>query len=111
MRRIYYSSGSVLTDDAIAHAVLEYAELLGKDGRADIVELPIVLSSGRAGTATLLIGPASQIASVTEESELSPPQNEDFIADLRERSMHLQNPRPEVNSPQGAFLGTHEDYE
>ena len=32
MRRVFYPSGSVLTGDSIAQAVLEFAEALAKDG-------------------------------------------------------------------------------
>ena len=112
MRRVYYSCGSMLTGDTIAHAVLEYAEALAKDGRADIVEIPVVLASGSVGTATLLIGPSSQLASVTEESTLLAPLDESLVEDLRVRTMRLGSPRPGMQQPQYAdFLSTHEDYE
>jgi len=112
MRRVYYSSGSMLTGDAIAQAVLEYAEALAKDGRADIVEIPVVLASGGQGTATLLVGPSSQLASVTEESDLRPPVDQGLVDDLNRRAMRLGNPRPGVSQPQFAdFLSGHEDYE
>jgi len=112
MRRVYYSSGSMLTGDTIAHAVLEYAEALAKDGRADIVEIPVVLASGRTGTATLLIGPSSQLASVTEETELITPLDDSLVDELRRRTMRLGSPRPGSQQPLYAdFLSTHEDYE
>ena len=110
MRRVYYSSGSVLTDDAIAQAVLEYAEALTKDGRADIVEVPVVLSSGHQGTATLLIGPSSQLASVTEESELTPPRSDDLVEEIRRRTRRLGGPHPST-SQYADFLSSNEDYE
>jgi hypothetical protein len=110
MRRVYYSSGSVLTDDTIARAVLEYAEALAKDGRADIVEVPVVLASGNQGTATLLIGPTSQLASVTEESDLTPPRSEELVEDIRRRTRRLGSPHPAANQ-YADFLSSNEDYE
>ena len=110
MRRVYYSSGSVLTDDAIAHAVLEYAEALAKDGRADIVEVPVVLASGNHGTATMLIGPSSQLASVTEESDLTPPRSDELVEDIRRRTRRLGSPHPAANQ-YADFLASSEDYE
>ena len=110
MRRVYYSSGSVLTDDAIAHAVLEYAEALAKDGRADIVEVPVVLASGNQGTATMLIGPSSQLANVTEESELTPPRSDALVEDIRRRTRMLGSPHPATNQ-YADFLTSSEDYE
>ncbi len=112
MRRVYYSSGSMLTGDSIANAVLEYAEALAKNGRADIVEIPVVLASGASGTATLLIGPSSQLASVTEESELRQPFDDSLVDDLRQRATRLNTPRAGDYQPQYAdFLSVHEDYE
>jgi hypothetical protein len=110
MRRIYYASGSVLTDDAIARAVLEYAEALAKDGRADIVEVPVVLASGNLGTATMLIGPSSQLASVTEESDLVPPSSDVLVEDITRRTRLLGSPHPASNQ-YADFLTSSEDYE
>ena len=111
MRRVYYPSGSVLTGDSIALAVLEFAEALAKDGRADIIEIPVVLSSGNRGTATLLVGPSSQLASVTEESDLAAPVDDLLVADLRHRANRVGTHRP-ITQPQYAdFLAGHEDYE
>jgi len=69
-----------------------------------------VLASGRVGTATLLIGPTSQLASVTEESELPPPRDDELVADLQERSRRLGSPKPAAHQ-YADFLSTHEEYE
>lgn len=111
MRRVYYSSGSILTGDDIAQAVLEFAEALAKDGRADIIEIPVVLGSGNQGTATLLVGPSSQLVSVTEESELTPPVDELLVADLRMRANRVGTHRPGPQPEYADFLSGHEDYE
>ena len=111
MRRVYYASGSVLTADAIATAVLEYAETLAKDGRADIVEIPVVLPSGSTGTAVMLLGPASQLASVTEESHLQPPRDDELLDDLRRRAARLDGSRAVPQTQYADFLSSHEDYE
>jgi hypothetical protein len=89
MRRIHYSSGSVVTGDEIAAAVLEYAEALSTHGTADVVNVPVLLPSGNTATASLLIGPASQIASVPEE--LASPELHDatVVSELRRRSKAL----------------------
>lgn len=111
MRRVYYSSGSVLTGDAIANAVLEFAEALAKDGRADIIEIPVILGSGNRGTATLLVGPSSQLASVTEESEFAGPIDDLLVDDLRQRARRLGTHRPVTQPHYADFLSGHEDYE
>ena len=111
MRRVYYPSGSVLTGDSIAQAVLEFAEALAKEGRADIIEIPVVLGSGNLGTATLLVGPSSQFASVTEESELVAPIDDLLVADLRNRARKVVAHRPMTQPQFAEFFTGHEDYE
>jgi hypothetical protein len=110
MRRVYYSSGSVLTSDDAATAVLLYAEALTEGGRSDIVEVPAVLASGALGSATLLIGPASQLASITEESELPPPESTELVAELHRRIERLTNPRPDAHR-YAEYLVSPEEYE
>jgi hypothetical protein len=112
MRRIHYSSGSVLTGDRIARVVLEYAEALALDGRADIVEIPVTLPSGNPGSATLLIGPSSQLASVTEESALAEPNDDRLVGELEDRMRRLGRPLTTPMPSQYAdFLSSHEEYE
>ena len=96
MKRIYYAGGSALTTDGLADAVLDYAEALAKSPQAaDIVKIPIVLDSGHAGTATMLIGPASQLFSVSEEAELlTMPDDSEIVGELNKRSLRVGSPRP-----------------
>jgi hypothetical protein len=110
MRRVYYSNGSVLTSDDVATAVLEYAEALTEEGRSDIVDLPAVLESGAVGTATLLISPASQLAAVTEESDLPAPDGVELVAELRRRRERLTDPRPAAHR-YAEYLASPEEYE
>lgn len=111
MRRVFYPSGSVLTGDSIAQAVLEFAEALAKDGRADIIEIPVVLGSGTTGTATLLVSPASQFASVTEESELTGPVDDVLVADLRNRARKVAAHRATTQPQFVDYFAGHDDYE
>ena len=95
MKRIYYAGGSALTSDALANAVLDYAEALAKGTRADVVRIPAVLDSGHAGEATLLVGPASQLLTVSEDAELlTIADDTELVADLRRRTRFLSTPRP-----------------
>lgn len=60
MRRILYAGGELITGDAIADAVMALGRALAEAREADTVTVP-VLDGGRRSTATILIGPASQI--------------------------------------------------
>lgn len=95
MKRIFYAGGSALTSNSLADAVLDYAEALAKNPRADVVRIPVVLDSGHAGEATMLIGPASQLLTVSEDAELlSVPDDSDLVAELERRIRHVSSPRP-----------------
>lgn len=60
MKRILYASGSVLTGDAVARAVVQYATSLAKAGSADTITVPVV-KGHRSETVEMLIGPSSQL--------------------------------------------------
>ena len=81
-----------VTDGRIADLVIEYAMRLGRAGTTDTVTMPVA-RNGRPEEATLLIGPASQIA-LTDNEDVSlaavelPPVDE-LLADLRRRIQAL----------------------
>ncbi|MGV8896073.1 MAG: hypothetical protein ACOH10_00940 [Rhodoglobus sp.] len=92
MKRILYSSGSVLTGDEIAHAVALYATSLARAGQADTVSLPVI-QDGVPGMVEIVIGPTSQL--IVEDA------GDEFDADfdagpylerLAERRRELENP-------------------
>ena len=100
MKRIFYASGSFLTSDAIADALLGYADALAHNVGSDVVEFPIVLPNGARGTATTLIGPASQVATATEDSELPEPDDNGLVLEITRLTRQLGTPRPQVQ-PEG----------
>lgn len=94
MKRILYASGSVLTGDAIAHAVVRYATILARAGSADLITIP-VLQAGDRGTVEMLIGPSSQL--MVEDAGPGPMETldeESFLAELEARRDTLEHPRP-----------------
>ena len=66
MKRIYFSSGSVLTGDYIADAVLDLAVLVSARSASATVDIPVMLSDGSTGQANLLISPVSNLLTVSE---------------------------------------------
>lgn len=66
MHRVQYAGGSVLTGDAIATALLEYAAALARNASSATVEIPVREVNGERGIAQVLIGPASQFISTHE---------------------------------------------
>lgn len=96
MQRIFYASGSVLTGDAIAEAVLAYAQALAKSPLADTIRIPVALDAvGTSGWATLLIGPASQIMMVPEIGlDFDLPDDDELVDELQRRALLIGSPRP-----------------
>ena len=97
MKRIYYASGSLVTGDRIADALVRYAEVLAMRDASDTVDIPIALQSGAAGRAQLLIGPASQLVVVPEEGAAEIVEDEATIEEFQHRSALLSSPRPTVS--------------
>ena len=98
MRRLYYSSGSLLTGDDVCKAVLRYARALAVTGDADIIAIPVVTDDGMAGVAHMLVGPASQVFSMPAPSTGEDPFDQDTIDNLNSMTRALQPSRPEAEA-------------
>jgi hypothetical protein len=94
MDRIHYAGNSVLTGTAIAQALLEYAKALGMRNEAATVEIPVRHPDGRVGRAEFLIGPASQLVTEDEPSDLEELIDEDVVEGFRRRTVELLPSRP-----------------
>jgi len=66
VKRIYYSSGSVLTGDYIADAILDLAQVVASRNSTASVKIPVILPDGDTGHAKLLISPVSPMLAVPE---------------------------------------------
>lgn len=93
MKRIFYASGSVVTGDRMANAIVHYAEVLAQRDASDTIDIPITLSSGESGRAQVLLGPGSQLVVVPEEGTDERPEDEDTIAELERRARSHGSPR------------------
>jgi hypothetical protein len=98
MKRIFYSSGSVVTGDQIAEAVIRYAAVLALRDTSDTIDVPIALDSGRVDRAQLLIGPASELAVVPEESDMDDPEDAETLAELERQIVLHGSTRPQASA-------------
>jgi hypothetical protein len=98
MKRIFYSSGSVVTGDRIAEAVIRYAKVLALRDDSDTIDVPIALESGRVDRAQLLIGPSSDLAVVPEESDMEDPEDSETLAELERQIVLHGNTRPQPSA-------------
>ncbi len=90
MRRIRYAGDSVVTGDDIASMVIEYSEALAKANTAASIEIPVRLGTGGIGMATLLVGPASQLISSTEDLPHEEIEDPELVADLQRKTVNLR---------------------
>jgi hypothetical protein len=104
MRRLYYSSGSLLTGDDVCKAVLRYARALAISGHADIIVIPVVTDDGISGLAHMLVGPASQVFSMPAPSDGNDPFDAETIEKLNSMSRALQPSRPEAEAARPEVL-------
>lgn len=103
--RVYYASGSVLTSDAVANAIVAYAGALAKSQLADTIDVPL----GDGLSAKMLVGPASQLLCLPElASGVVEPDSDEFVIELDRRTRLMAAPRPLTEQ---APMLRHDDYE
>ncbi|QHC69060.1 hypothetical protein [Rathayibacter sp. VKM Ac-2801] len=103
MERIFYAGSSVLTGTVIARSLLAYAEALALTKGSVTVDIPIRQESGRAGRAALLIGPASQLFSESEDDGSEEIVDEELVERLTRETARLgvSHPVPEQDGGAG----------
>lgn len=104
MKRIFYASGSVVTGDKLAYAIVQYAEVLAQRDTSDTIDIPIAMDSGEIGRAQLLIDPASQLVIVPEEGSYVELEDDLTIVDLARRGSLLASPHPQQQQGSGSLI-------
>jgi hypothetical protein len=97
MELLHYAGGELMTGDAIAKVVLDYAKALAMNDSSDEVEIPIRREDGSLGTAQLLIGPASQLVAETIPTDLDDVRDDEIVQQLQQKVTRLANPRPIID--------------
>ncbi|WP_396641849.1 hypothetical protein [Microbacterium sp.] len=91
MKVISYAGGDYMTGDDIALALLELSEGLANADASQTVGIPILHEDGSRGTATFLVGPASQIVAVDIDSEFDELIDEGAVTDLKRLTVALNS--------------------
>jgi hypothetical protein len=84
VRRISYGQTVIGTDDRVGDLLLQYATVLARAGSADTVVIPSRIGTGGVAPVSMLIGPASEITSWTDDEPFDADASE-AIADLEQR--------------------------
>lgn len=88
MRILSYSGESVLTTDGVGEAVVDYARALIAENSTDVVDIPVIFDDEEL-TASLVIGPASQLMVVPAHDHEVALRDEMTIARLRAKTRAL----------------------
>ncbi|RFA13635.1 hypothetical protein B7R22_13365 [Subtercola boreus] len=91
MDRIHYSGDSILTGSEIARALLDYAGALAATNGSETVVIPCLHADGTTGSVRLLVGPASQIISSTEDSEHDELIDASLVAEFDQQTSRLRS--------------------
>jgi hypothetical protein len=94
MKHITYGDKSTFMTDEAADTLLAYAAALADHGRADTVELRTVGPDGNEVTATYLLDAGSSMIAESTNSSMTPPENHEAVAYMRERTIRLSSPPP-----------------
>jgi hypothetical protein len=109
VKYIHYDGSQILTGDAIADAVVDYAAVLGANSRTDTVAIPAVADDGAVTKTTVLIGPASELTvSAAPDDELEP-EDHGFIRRLRDAAERAGTERPVDVDGGTRFVGADSD--
>ncbi|MBT1681911.1 hypothetical protein [Curtobacterium flaccumfaciens] len=94
MKYIHYNGQATMAADDVADAVIQYAAVLGSNGKTDTIDVPTFDDDGQGAIETLLIGPASQITvSPAPDDELEA-DHDSFVQHLRELAAAAGPARP-----------------
>ncbi|WP_150307239.1 hypothetical protein [Planctomonas psychrotolerans] len=107
MKSIHYAGDILLTGDAIADAVVQYASALALNKMSDTIDVPVRFPDGTIEKATFLLGPASQLVGVPTDSSFDEVVEEALVADLVRKTQQLQIPHPrtgDTDTPNAELL-------
>jgi len=108
MKIINYADKELLTGDDIAAAIINYASALADADKSDTVTIPTRVDTADQ-SATILIGPASQVVITEGDPGKTELVNQEVVDDLNERAA-LLGPRKPVAHGKDEHSGSIDDF-
>ena len=99
--RVSYAGASFLTSDDIANGLFRFVAALGENHEAESLEIPAFTDDGKAVLVRMVVGPASELVGVPEESVFEEPNTVDFVSELHKRTLALSSLRPVIDTEVG----------
>jgi hypothetical protein len=109
MRILSYSGESVLTTNGVGEAVVDYVRALIAENSSDVIDIPVLLDDEEL-TASLVIGPSSQIMVAPSRDRDVALRDELTIARIRSRIAAL-GPRRAFPTEAGPSASDDLDYD
>jgi hypothetical protein len=92
MKHITFADKNLLTGDAVADLIIEYAVLLARRGDADSITINAYGGDGNEVVATLLLDQGASAVAETAQNSLPEPGNEEAETYMRDRIAALVRP-------------------
>lgn len=92
MKQVKFAEKSLLMGDDAADSLIEYGRALAETGQADSVTLRAIGADGNTVDATLLLSASSILMVESTNSAVDPPENDEVVRYLRERTDALMRP-------------------
>lgn len=89
MRRISYAEQVMGTDERVGALLIQYAAMLARSSSADTVSIPCRIGTQEIESVSVLIGPASQMASWSDDEPFEADVSA-AVADLEHRIASLR---------------------
>jgi hypothetical protein len=102
MKHVTYAEKSLLMGDEAADTLLEYARLLADNETADTVTLTSISPDGNTVEASFLLTPSTILMVESTNSEVTPPDNSDVIAEMQERIDAIARPTAAESESEGS---------
>lgn len=104
---IHYVGDALLTGDAIADAMVHYAEALALKNSSAAIDVPVRFTDGRIEPASFLLGPASQLIAVSADSEYEEIVDDELVRRILLETQRLVGSHPQFedsDSPDSSVL-------
>ncbi|NRD27364.1 hypothetical protein [Frigoribacterium sp. VKM Ac-2836] len=99
MKRIHYADEYIVTGDAIAAAIVEYARSLALKNKSDMVDLPGMDRGGVHQRFQILLGPASQMLVSEEQTGETEIEDAGLVDEIEVRIGRLSGVEPQSAEP------------
>lgn len=100
---IHYAGDAILLNDDLASAVVEYAAALARVGSSAELTVPVVTADGSVQSASMLLGPASQLIATPSPGAIEAAADPELLAEIVRQTglLGVNTAEPIESMPEG----------